>query len=576
MGKINSNFTEIYNVIGDGNNLTSYASTAGISTLARNLTGSPIINVSGILNTGITTTEHIEVRNITSTGVVTATQFIGDGSQLTNVTALVGGLEVLDDNVRKGVARELNFGANIVSTGPDGVGRVTISVGSSIVVDTANYSISSGISTVAQGLTGTPNLSVGVVTASSYRGSGANLTGIITTLVAGSNVTITQSSGIATISASGEGGSGDYAVIAGYSTSSGISTVAQGLTGIPSINVYNVGVTSAINVGAASTFQQSVHFESTLLIGDADELQIFHDGNNSYIDNASAGNLIIRDSGTGIQLKKTSGALMGVFNNDAGVELYYDGVLKFQTFQNGVAINDSVGIGTTAGNPPYRLTVSGVGATITSGLANAIADFTSSVNGYGQVNVRNSLSGTNASGDIVVTANSGNDTSNFIDLGINNTGFTTSSWTINGALDGYLYTSDGNLSIGAASSSKYLSLFAGGTLAANEQVRVTSTGVGIGTTIAGSKLTVEGNGRFSGVVTATRFESTSAGTPTIDSPNNLNINAITVAISTNVTVGGNLYAGINTSTGLILTSPNGSTYRLVVDNSGNLSTVLVP
>jgi hypothetical protein len=576
MGKINSNFTEIYNVIGDGNNLTSYASTAGISTLARNLTGSPIINVSGILNTGITTTEHLEVRNITSTGVVTATQFIGDGSQLTNVTALVGGLEVLDDNVRKGVARELNFGANIVSTGPDGVGRVTISVGSSIVVDTANYSISSGISTVAQGLTGTPNLSVGVVTASSYRGSGANLTGIITTLVAGSNVTITQSSGIATISASGEGGSGDYAVIAGYSTSSGISTVAQGLTGIPSINVYNVGVTSAINVGAASTFQQSVHFESTLLIGDADELQIFHDGNNSYIDNASAGNLIIRDSGTGIQLKKTSGALMGVFNNDAGVELYYDGVLKFQTFQNGVAINDSVGIGTTAGNPPYRLTVSGVGATITSGLANAIADFTSSVNGYGQVNVRNSLSGTNASGDIVVTANSGNDTSNFIDLGINNTGFTTSSWTINGALDGYLYTSDGNLSIGAASSSKYLSLFAGGTLAANEQVRVTSTGVGIGTTIAGSKLTVEGNGRFSGVVTATRFESTSAGTPTIDSPNNLNINAITVAISTNVTVGGNLYAGINTSTGLILTSPNGSTYRLVVDNSGNLSTVLVP
>ena len=79
-----------------------------------------------------------------------------------------------------------------------------------------------------------------------------------------------------------------------------------------------------------------------------------------------------------------------------------------------------------------------------------------------------------------------------------------------------------------------------------------------------------------GVVTATRFESTSAGTPTIDSPNNLNINAITVAISTNVTVGGNLYAGINTSTGLILTSPNGSKYRLVVDNSGNLSTVLVP
>jgi len=444
--KINSNFSEIYNTFGDGNNLVSYSNSSGISTYS---------NISGVSTYSITS----------------------------------------------------------------GIATYSPTSGVSTYASIAGYSTSSGISTVSQGLTGTPNLNVGVVTATSYIGSGSNLTGVITSLVAGSNVTITQSSGIATISASGSGGggSGDYSIIAGYSTSSGISTVAQGLTGTPSINVYNVGVASAINVGAASTFQKSVHFESTLLIGDTDELQIFHDGNNSYIDNSSVGNLIIRDSGTGIQLKKTSGALMGVFNNDAGVELYYNGVLKFQTFQNGVAINESVGIGSTAGNPPYRLTVSGVGATITQGLANAIADFTSSVNGYGQVNVRNSLSGANASGDIVVTANSGTDTSNFIDLGINNAGFTTTSWTINGALDGYLYTSDGNLSIGAASASKYLSLFAGGTLAANEQVRVTSTGVGIGTTNPTSKLTVTGLdttlglgntsslGMSVGVVTATEF-----------------------------------------------------------------------
>ena len=56
MGKINSNFLEIYNTIGDGFTLTSYASTAGISSLARNLTGSPRITVGGILNSGITTT----------------------------------------------------------------------------------------------------------------------------------------------------------------------------------------------------------------------------------------------------------------------------------------------------------------------------------------------------------------------------------------------------------------------------------------------------------------------------------------------------------------------------------------
>ena len=128
MGKINHNFTEIYDNLGDGNNIISYASTAGIATLAENLTGNPIVRVSGLLNTGITTTEHIEVRNITSTGIVTASKFVGDGSGITNIVASSSGLDVLDNNVRKGVGRELNFGANLQCTSPDGVGRVTISV----------------------------------------------------------------------------------------------------------------------------------------------------------------------------------------------------------------------------------------------------------------------------------------------------------------------------------------------------------------------------------------------------------------------------------------------------------------
>lgn len=38
---------------------------------------------------------------------------------------------------------------------------------------------------------------------------------------------------------------------------------------------------------------------------------------------------------------------------------------------------------------------------------------------------------------------------------------------------------------------------------------------------------------------------------------------------------GDIKVGVNTSSGVILTSPNGSQYRLIVDNSGNLSTVFV-
>ena len=53
LSKVNENFTELYNTLGDGNNVISYASTAGISTLAGNLTGTPSIEVSGLSENGM-------------------------------------------------------------------------------------------------------------------------------------------------------------------------------------------------------------------------------------------------------------------------------------------------------------------------------------------------------------------------------------------------------------------------------------------------------------------------------------------------------------------------------------------
>ena len=47
---------------------------------------------------------------------------------------------------------------------------------------------------------------------------------------------------------------------------------------------------------------------------------------------------------------------------------------------------------------------------------------------------------------------------------------------------------------------------------------------------------------LSGVVTANQFTTQTGGTPTITSPNNLNLNADTVAISTNLTVGSSVVA----------------------------------
>jgi hypothetical protein len=175
----------------------------------------------------------------------------------------------------------------------------------------------------------------------------------------------------------------------------------------------------------------------------------------------------------------------------------------------------AIGIGstyTTATTLPYPITITASGSTPTPSLSYCIADISSNQNGYSQFNLRNTNTGSSASGDLVITTDNGTDTTNFIDLGINNTGFNDAGWTVNGALDGYLYSANTNLSVGVAFTNRYLSFFAGGTLAANEKIRVTSTGVGIGTTntsnilSVGTGITFTASGiNVTGIVTATSF-----------------------------------------------------------------------
>ena len=73
----------------------------------------------------------------------------------------------------------------------------------------SGYATTSGIATVAQNLTGSPNITVssvnssGIVTASSFRGSGSNLTGIVTFITAGSGISVSQNTGNVTITGTG-------------------------------------------------------------------------------------------------------------------------------------------------------------------------------------------------------------------------------------------------------------------------------------------------------------------------------------------------------------------------------------
>lgn len=80
----------------------------------------------------------------------------------------------------------------------------------------------------------------------------------------------------------------------------------------------------------------------------------------------------------------------------------------------------------------------------------------------------------------------------------------------------------------------------------------TSFVIGIATT----KADLSGS-NFSGIVTATKFDGSE-------------LEIVGIA-----TVSEDLNVGIDTSSGLVLTSPNGTQYRLIVDDLGALSTVVI-
>lgn len=159
------------------------------------------------------------------------------------------------------------------------------------------------------------------------------------------------------------------------------------------------------------------------------------------------------------------------------------------TWNNGIALTNTgtVGIGTATfnGTNPEKLIVDAG----TTSSVNAIVG-KGSINNYLQLNIQNNSAGTNASSDVVATANNGDENNNYIDMGINGGGNT--SGVMGSANDGYLYNVGQNLLMGTASASKSVVFLTGGTTqSTNERMRIDGNGnVGIGNTNPSYKLMV--------------------------------------------------------------------------------------
>jgi hypothetical protein len=81
------------------------------------------------------------------------------------------------------------------------------------------------------------------------------------------------------------------------------------------------------------------------------------------------------------------------------------------------------------------------------------------LNNYLQLNIKNSNQGTNASSDVVATANNGNESTYYVNMGINSQNY---SGFLGGPNDAYVYATGSEFHIGNTTPNKHLGFFVGG------------------------------------------------------------------------------------------------------------------
>lgn len=105
-------------------------------------------------------------------------------------------------------------------------------------------------------------------------------------------------------------------------------------------------------------------------------------------------------------------------------------------------------------NPERAIIYDGV----VNGYSNVLVGI-ASASTYAQLNIQNLSPASGASSDIIATANNGNESSNYVDLGINSSGF--NSGNVGAANDGYVYGAVNDFYVGNTTRNKKVGIFVG-------------------------------------------------------------------------------------------------------------------
>ena len=258
----------------------------------------------------------------------------------------------------------------------------------------ATYASNAGIATNAQGLTGTPNLNVGIITATSFVGDGSGLTGVVGsgsgivikdsgstvgtagTIDFGDNLTVSAiSAGIVTVTGSAGGSSSQFVTTAaGIHTLSnvGIGTTnptsaltVKGNTSLETLNVSGVSTLNSLSLGALTNILSLSSGFSNVdkVINFGGDMAMFHLQDGTF---GTSNHILINEYDLVIGTKGETGGntfYSGLIRVSVGDDLYLpntsnvslgygDNTTKLQTIGTGITVT-----GTTFTN---NLSVSGI------------------------------------------------------------------------------------------------------------------------------------------------------------------------------------------------------------------------
>ena len=265
--------------------------------------------------------------NANFAGIVTATSFSGDGSNLSNTGSTLS---------------EPSSGTERIVTTSLTTGTMTSSgTGAELAFDYANNHLEFSDSTKATFGTGN-DLEI------YHDGSDSFITQVGTGFVYLQNTT--NDADVVIRSDDGSGDLASYVVCDGstgkvklyYYGAQKFETNTAGVVVTGEVECDSLDVNGAADITGNVTLHANLDVQDNdkILLGTGDDLEIYHDGSNSYIDDTGTGALRIQ--GSQVQIKGSNTNNLAIFKTSAEVELYYDNSLKLETKSDGIDVTGEV------------------------------------------------------------------------------------------------------------------------------------------------------------------------------------------------------------------------------------------